>query len=146
MQYFTKFIYHGKILIEAQENYSKQTYRNRCVKHLPEQHTYGTFGFRLHRESSLTRQGCVTVDIQQKAPQMQGFLGAPDRIRTCGLWFRRPTLYPTELQAHTGGEGGIRTLGRSIHSFTRLAGERLQPARPLLLRGGDARRHDEASF
>ena len=26
--------------------------------------------------------------------------GAPDRIRTCGLWLRRPTLYPTELRAH----------------------------------------------
>ena len=28
--------------------------------------------------------------------------GAPDRIRTCGLWLRRPTLYPTELRAHAG--------------------------------------------
>ena len=26
--------------------------------------------------------------------------GAPDKIRTCGLWLRRPTLYPTELRAH----------------------------------------------
>ena len=26
--------------------------------------------------------------------------GAPDRIRTCGLWYRKPTLYPTELRAH----------------------------------------------
>ena len=25
--------------------------------------------------------------------------GAPDRIWTCGLWLRRPTLYPTELRA-----------------------------------------------
>ena len=25
--------------------------------------------------------------------------GAPDRIRTCDLWLRRPTLYPTELRA-----------------------------------------------
>ena len=25
--------------------------------------------------------------------------GAPERIRTSDLWFRRPTLYPTELQA-----------------------------------------------
>ncbi len=52
---------------------------------------------------------------------------APGRTRTCGLWFRRPTLCPAELQAHAGGEGGIRTLDRSIHSYTRLAGERLQP-------------------
>ena len=27
--------------------------------------------------------------------------GAPDRIRTCGLRLRRPTLYPAELRAHT---------------------------------------------
>src|SRR5436190_8057405 len=25
---------------------------------------------------------------------------APGRIRTCGLWLRRPTLYPAELRAH----------------------------------------------
>ena len=28
--------------------------------------------------------------------------GAPERIRTSDLWFRRPTLYPTELQARIG--------------------------------------------
>ena len=28
--------------------------------------------------------------------------GAPERIRTSDLWFRRPTLYPTELQARAG--------------------------------------------
>src|SRR5205823_770884 len=26
---------------------------------------------------------------------------APDRIRTCDLRFRRPTLYPAELRAHS---------------------------------------------
>src|ERR1700710_2217920 len=26
-------------------------------------------------------------------------LGAPDRSRTCDLWLRKPTLYPTELRA-----------------------------------------------
>ena len=25
--------------------------------------------------------------------------GAPERIRTSGLWFRKPTLYPPELRA-----------------------------------------------
>jgi hypothetical protein len=30
---------------------------------------------------------------------------APDRIRTCDLRFRRPTLYPTELQARVAGWG-----------------------------------------
>jgi hypothetical protein len=35
-----------------------------------------------------------------KAPRMQGLLAsAPDRIRTCDLRFRRPTLYPAELRA-----------------------------------------------
>src|SRR6478735_8404761 len=29
-----------------------------------------------------------------------GFDGAPDRSRTCDLWLRKPTLYPTELRAH----------------------------------------------
>ena len=28
--------------------------------------------------------------------------GTPDRIRTCDLRLRRPTLYPAELRAHTG--------------------------------------------
>ncbi len=32
----------------------------------------------------------------------RGFLSAPDRIRTCDLRFRRPTLYPAELRAQTG--------------------------------------------
>jgi len=29
-------------------------------------------------------------------------IGAPDRSRTCDLWLRKPTLYPTELRAHAG--------------------------------------------
>jgi hypothetical protein len=28
-------------------------------------------------------------------------VSAPDRIRTCDLWLRRPTLYPAELRART---------------------------------------------
>ena len=27
------------------------------------------------------------------------FSNAPDKTRTCNLWFRRPMLYPIELQA-----------------------------------------------
>gem|GEM_PF-3592928 len=42
-----------------------------------------------------------------------GFVGAPDRIRTCGLLIRSQTLYPAELRAPTGGGGGIRTLARA---------------------------------
>jgi hypothetical protein len=29
--------------------------------------------------------------------------GAPDRIRTCDLWNRNPTLYPAELRVHPFG-------------------------------------------
>ena len=35
-------------------------------------------------------------------------LGAPERIRTSGLWLRRPTLYPPELQAHVRKSTGLR--------------------------------------
>ena len=34
-----------------------------------------------------------------KAPRLQGFRSAPERIRTSDLRFRRPTLYPAELRA-----------------------------------------------
>jgi Phage integrase family len=49
--------------------------------------------------------------------------GAPGRIRTCGLWLRRPTLYPAELRAHeTIGElvnWCVGELGDApIHHFT----------------------------
>ncbi len=38
--------------------------------------------------------------------------GAPDRSRTCDLWLRKPTLYPTELRARSrtfyrGRRGGV---------------------------------------
>src|SRR5205085_11602445 len=29
--------------------------------------------------------------------------GAPDKIRTCDLWLRRPTLYPAELRVRVAG-------------------------------------------
>ena len=34
-----------------------------------------------------------------RAWSMRAKAGAPGRIRTCGLWLRRPTLYPAELRA-----------------------------------------------
>src|SRR5688572_15970606 len=78
----------------------------------------------------------------QKAPLLRGFLDAPDRIRTCDLRFRRPTLYPAELRAPVRpriatGSGSSRfgaeaeragfepAMGFKPH--TRLAGECLQP-------------------
>lgn len=31
-----------------------------------------------------------------------GFYCAPDRIRTCDLWYRKPTLYPLSYGGITG--------------------------------------------
>ena len=42
---------------------------------------------------------------------------ARDRIRTCGLWLRRPTLYPAELHAQTRTRllASLGPLGKRIH-------------------------------
>ena len=45
--------------------------------------------------------------------------GAPDRIRTCDLWLRRPTLYPAELRARE--RQGYAASPRRVYA---------QPARP----------------
>jgi hypothetical protein len=39
---------------------------------------------------------------------MAHFSSAPDRIRTCDLRFRRPTLYPTELRARARHSRGAK--------------------------------------
>lgn len=37
--------------------------------------------------------------------------GVPGRVRTCDLWFRRPALFPAELQGlDSSRPGGVRTL------------------------------------
>src|SRR3981081_3864989 len=36
--------------------------------------------------------------------------GAPDRIRTCGLRLRRPSLYPAELRARVTGNVSVTDL------------------------------------
>ncbi len=41
-----------------------------------------------------------TPPICQSFVSRRSKSGAPDRIRTCGLRLRRPTLYPAELRAH----------------------------------------------
>ena len=48
-----------------------------------------------------------------------GGIGAPDRIRTCDLWLRRPTLYPTELRALEWS-----TPGSGRNDFKGIANER----------------------
>src|SRR5262249_489124 len=62
--------------------------------------------------------------------------GAPSMIRTCDLWFRRPTLYPAELWARKFicGEGGIRTLDKALRPYDGLANRCLQPLGHLSLR------------
>src|SRR6185295_7504994 len=45
-------------------------------------------------------------------------LNAPDRIRTCDLRFRRPTLYPTELRARAGVVSRTRIVGRYWRMIT----------------------------
>lgn len=45
--------------------------------------------------SGINRNLCV-----QNGPAI---FGAPDRIRTCDLWNRNPTLYPAELRVHPFG-------------------------------------------
>src|SRR6188508_1829513 len=42
--------------------------------------------------------------------------GAPGRIRTCGLWLRRPTLYPAELRARTRRSGRLCLIEREPSS------------------------------
>src|SRR5660398_205135 len=46
---------------------------------------------------------------------------APDRIRTCDLRFRRPTLYPTELRAQLAEKEGFEpSVGVYAVSYTHL--------------------------
>src|SRR5436309_3163904 len=57
-------------------------------------------GIYLDRGAVVTR--VVTPRGSQRAGtplQSRVFCSAPDRIRTCDLRFRRPTLYPAELRA-----------------------------------------------
>jgi hypothetical protein len=62
---------------------------------------------------------------QEKSPDYQGFLDAPQRIRTSDLRFRRPTLYPAELGAQEQRFGhfhvGSRPKPLSHLSFIRFA-------------------------
>ena len=45
-----------------------------------------------------TRLDALRADVEKGKDRSEG-TGAPDRIRTCGLRLRRPTLYPAELRA-----------------------------------------------
>jgi membrane associated rhomboid family serine protease len=43
--------------------------------------------------------------------------GAPDRVRTCGLRLRRPSLYPAELRARSTGSVSVTDLSRIASIF-----------------------------
>ena len=45
--------------------------------------------------------GIAGIRMVERNPGLK--LSAPDRIRTCDLRFRRPTLYPAELRARVRG-------------------------------------------
>ena len=66
----------------------------------------------------------TTPTAAQSAPR-HDVESAPDRIRTCDLRFRRPTLYPTELRARArnsvAAPVGAQTRSRSAASARRLA-------------------------
>ena len=46
--------------------------------------------------------------------RLQVINGAPEEIRTPDPRFRKPLLYPTELQAHNGRGSKIRTYDHSL--------------------------------
>src|SRR6218665_3196146 len=48
------------------------------------------------------------------------FNGAPDRIRTCDLWNRNPTLYPAELRVRAAAKRFARRLVRRSLTQERL--------------------------
>ena len=41
-----------------------------------------------------------SLSSKQKVELLPDLFGAPGGVRIPNLWFRRPTLYPIELQAH----------------------------------------------
>ena len=73
-----------------------------------------------------TKTALPSIDNRKMyMPKSMPPLSAPDRIRTCDLRFRRPTLYPTELRARArnsvAAPVGAQTRSRSAASARRLA-------------------------
>jgi hypothetical protein len=74
----------------------------------------------------------------------RGLQSARYRIRTCGLWLRRPTLYPAELIAQTTDRSRSRTGKSGLAQASGAPGElsrcSRRPRRTLPRRGGTIRR------
>src|SRR5262249_51889367 len=72
------------------------------------------------RSSAEARKHRRRIDCGRPIPAgiMQTFGGAPDRSRTCDLWLRKPTLYPTELRAHAAEF--YRAPRRGVHRTSRV--------------------------
>ena len=43
--------------------------------------------------------------------------GAPDTIRTCDRWYRKPVLYPAELRAHLFVDGNYTKISLIFQGF-----------------------------
>jgi hypothetical protein len=73
---------------------------------LDETKTLRTPGIARHRPGTSSHPKADYLALPEGAGAHTGAQrNAPDRIRTCDLRFRRPTLYPTELQARVAGWG-----------------------------------------
>ena len=85
---------------------------------------------------TLTRRSACDLSLEGRGGRRDSELrkvGAPDRIRTCDLRLRKPSLYPTELRAHRSENQIGRRAGDKIGS--RSSGRRPRTS-DLLLEGG----------
>ena len=57
-----------------------------------------------HGGATGARSEWLTAETPRKATITRAFSSAPDRIRTCDLRFRRPTLTLAQLEARVGKE------------------------------------------
>ena len=76
--------------------------RRICACHLPPRLRIDAICHLRRCDEGVTagRDGCRRSPLQRaNTLKKRWIIGAPDRIRTCDFWLRRPTLYPAELRA-----------------------------------------------
>ena len=85
-----------QVLVDRIEVYEDLNKRKRIVKVI--------FRFaKPKKEQDLTEgepKNSVTKTLNAMLSALNYLSGTPDRVRTCDLWFRKPTLYPAELRVH----------------------------------------------